>query len=298
MDGLNLDDVGVVFAPWVYIGLALGAVLMPIVLGGLGVLVSALLAAAAVGSVALPAWINATPSDQIVWDQFVPEQFKEKIFANVLARMNDATREALEAQVFDAQDRLADACEAARPDVDESSPYYWFYRYLDRQCHLLTNAPTLAPFQTNDDSDANGCYGLNALFEPPTPGANAWWRSYAGQSWYTGAGVDAGCRMGFQMRQRIDPELWPVVRCIAAQANTAVNVPGAGSVGALITANCSATALGAVTSLYGDGSDLEPLLDEDQIGVILNPLDPPASPFDPGLTSGGGTRDTGGFTRQ
>jgi hypothetical protein len=126
------------------------------------------------------------------------------------------------------------------------------------------------------------------MLEPPQPGtSNAWWRAYAGQRWYTGGGNDAGCRVGFEVRQRLDAEIWPVVRCIAAQANTAVNVPGAPSVGTLVTSNCQLPTAGAIGGIYGDGSDLVPLIDPPEGGegggLVVRP-DPPR-PFDPGLTS-------------
>ncbi|MCA9527010.1 MAG: hypothetical protein KC549_12030 [Myxococcales bacterium] len=262
--GADISGIKITYAAWVYIfgGPILGAVA---VLGGhVGSIIATLVAHAIV---ALPIYLDISKNEDWVIEDLLPETLKVKLTDGILAKLNTATGDALAGVATQVTDRLETLCDVALPAVESSHPLFYFYAYLRTECEAMVEDGKWVPFAPHGRSAQQGCYGTDRFFSPAISGStdDYAFSSFAGQDWYTGGHDDAGCRLEFQRYAKVDSRLWPTLKCLTATMNLHFNegetLPGWGGFGPEISEACGEVGLSALLQLYGDGSDLLPLID-------------------------------------
>lgn len=269
--GANVSDAGKVdWAPWVDAVQAvsfLGAGVLGPILGGI---VRAVVVVALAAEVAVPLVIDATNDDEWAIDRVVEAVGEAKLQGTLLGVLNDATRTQLDGAVPNLRQRAADVCDQAFPTPPGlDSPF----RYLYSQCQQMTDHLRLDPFQLHQPSLQQGCYGTDHFFSPhdkTQPSSSPWWYQFAGQSWYTGVtNQDLGCRVGFDLRVRVDQYLWPSLRCLMAEGNLALNNDlTRAQFLTNVQANCRAAGLRMIRDYFGTGADLRDLIEKKGLGTL------------------------------
>lgn len=80
---------------------------------------------------------------------------------------------------------------------------------------------------------------------------------------------DLGCRVGFDLRVRVDQHLWPSLRCLMAEGNPALNNDlTRAQFLAHVQANCRAAGLRMIRDYFGTGADLRDLIERKGLGTF------------------------------
>ena len=196
---------------------------------------------------------------EVTLANYVIELKSDKLAKELLPDVKSAIIDALDSAKMDGKESLQDLCGKLDPNVNQSHPYYYFYKFLRWQCDGMTSSHSFRPFQPNDASVDNGCYDDGAFVTPADANANRWWKSYQGQQWAWPWWPDSGCRLGARISSNIDKGLWPTMSCATLTFNSWLNngpQPAGASLSQMISNNCRQAGINALTGYYGNGQDL------------------------------------------